>query len=60
MSKRVECPDCGEQMDTPAFPGDGVYTEHRCSLDVLRAHQRGIRRAQDGWTEDDDAEARHG
>ena len=60
MSKRTECHNCGELMDVPAFPGDGVYTEHHCSLDVLSMHQRSIRRELDGWTDDDDAEARHG
>jgi hypothetical protein len=40
MSKTIECPDCGQPMDVPAFEGDGVYTQHCCDLDVLRSHQR--------------------
>lgn len=53
MSKRTECPDCGELMDVPAYPGDGVYSQHRCSLDVLRSHQRRERIAAGEATEDD-------
>lgn len=53
MSKRVECPDCGEWMDVPAFEGDGVYSQHHCSLDLLRDHQRRSRIADGSWTEDD-------
>jgi hypothetical protein len=30
MSKRVECPDCGELIDVPAYSGDGVYVKHFC------------------------------
>jgi hypothetical protein len=40
MSKTIQCPDCGQPMDVPAFEGDGVYTQHCCDLDVLRSHQR--------------------
>jgi hypothetical protein len=40
MSKRTTCPDCGDDIDVPAFPGDGVYSQHSCDLDVLRSHQR--------------------
>ena len=53
MSKRVECPDCGAPMDVPAFEGDGVYSQHHCSLDLLRDHQRRSRIADGSWTEDD-------
>lgn len=56
MSIVVTCPDCGEQYQTPAFAGDGAYTpEHRCSLDVLRYHQRRLSIDLDGI--DPDAEA---
>ncbi len=54
MSKRTECPHCGEPMDVPAYPGDGVYTEHHCSLDVLRAHQRRERLAAGECHDDED------
>lgn len=30
MSKTIDCPRCGRPMDVPAYPGDGVYTTHRC------------------------------
>lgn len=56
MSRRTECPDCGELIDVPAFPGDGVYTKHACSLDVLRYHQRRERIA-DGFLGEDEAES---
>jgi len=40
-------------MDVPAFEGDGVYSQHHCSLDLLRDHQRRSRIADGSWTEDD-------
>lgn len=57
MSMRTECPECGELMDAPAYPGDGVYSTHQCSLDVVRAHQRRQRIGGEGEgvTEDDHA-----
>jgi len=30
MSKTIDCPKCGEPMDVPAYPGDGVYKVHVC------------------------------
>lgn len=30
MSKWVKCPDCGDEMEVPAYEGDGVYHEHIC------------------------------
>lgn len=30
MSKTINCPRCGQPMDVPAYPGDGVYTTHYC------------------------------
>jgi hypothetical protein len=30
MSKRIDCPKCGEPMDVPAYEGDGVFTVHTC------------------------------
>lgn len=53
MSKRIECPDCGEQIDVPAYPGDGVYSEHHCSLDILRWNERQRRIADGEATEED-------
>jgi hypothetical protein len=53
MSRRVDCPDCGQPMDVPAFPGDGVYSTHHCSLDLLREQERLQRIADGEWTEDD-------
>jgi hypothetical protein len=46
MSRRAECPDCGQPMDVPAYPGDGVYSEHHCALELLRDHQRQLRIAE--------------
>jgi hypothetical protein len=51
MSKRIECPDCGEQMDVPAFPGDGAYTSHHCDLDNLCMHQRERKIAEGDWSD---------
>jgi hypothetical protein len=33
-------------MDVPAYPGDGVYSEHHCALELLRDHQRQLRIAE--------------
>ncbi len=52
MSKTITCPDCGEPMDVPAYPGDGVYTQHCCDLDVMRTHKRREREA-DGFDPDE-------
>jgi hypothetical protein len=49
MSKTIQCPDCGQPMDVPAYPGDGVYTQHRCDLDVLRTHERRERELDPEW-----------
>ena len=32
MSKTIECPKCGGSMDVPAYPGDGVYRKHHCTV----------------------------
>lgn len=41
MSKIVECKECGQLMDVPAYEGDGVYTDHVCTD---RADTRNVRR----------------
>ena len=40
MSKTVACPKCGEPMDVPAYPGDGVYTKHTCRLEGWEVERR--------------------
>lgn len=35
MSMVVQCPKCGEPMDVPAYPGDGVYREHTCVEGIM-------------------------
>lgn len=43
MSKTVECPKCGEPMDVPAYPGDGVYKHHECPVNrILQARKWGL------------------
>jgi hypothetical protein len=38
MSMTIACPQCGQPMDVPAYPGDGVYTKHTCNKeDVMTA-----------------------
>lgn len=46
MSKRIDCPKCGEPMDVPAYPGDGVYTSHQC-LDSGYAVKRVVDKEDD-------------
>jgi hypothetical protein len=43
MSKVTTCPACGQRIEEPAYPGDGVYTlnyPHRCDLDEIRYYPR--------------------
>jgi hypothetical protein len=34
MSKWIDCPDCGEPKEVPAYEGDGVYHPHFCGSET--------------------------
>jgi hypothetical protein len=53
MSKWIQCETCGEQVEAPAYSGDGVYSVHVCNLHRAENASR-EKLAQVGWTEGDD------
>ena len=42
MSQTIDCPKCGEPMDIPAYPGDGVYTTHHCTYWCAVCHRNPV------------------
>lgn len=35
MSKVINCEECGQPKEVPAYEGDGVYSKHVCSSQDL-------------------------
>jgi hypothetical protein len=55
MSMWVPCPKCGEDMEVPAFPGDGVFSRHICKEKENFVNELYKKRKR--WDEDFEEEA---